>query len=267
MEVKDPKVIAAREKKKAQAARAATKNKENKRENDEGGSSKLKRRKVLAKPKGAPHLSTGAPASRPRQILTGRIIEEGESSRGTSVYVPQWSIPLRCRVDTLEWCLELMRGHGSDGYVGEYVTARVDLEYNSKLYIDAINRYRVVKEEHSGRLLKSHEYKKSLSDPFNMAIQARWGKGLSKGHTDKEIMVVLHKAEDFDPYSDKKLYPTYDKLFEKEYPYVEKIASGYRHLVANLLKVHPDPAPFESTSTPTISKALSRFGVPPPKKT
>ncbi|GKB99174.1 hypothetical protein Tco_0985311 [Tanacetum coccineum] len=67
-----------------------------------------------------------------------------------------------------------------------------------------------------------------------MAIQARWGKGLSEGRTDKEIMA--------------------------------KIARGYRHSVADLLKVYLDPAPFEGISTPTTSKALGRSGAPPPKK-
>ncbi|GKB00462.1 hypothetical protein Tco_0828455, partial [Tanacetum coccineum] len=82
----------------------------------------------------------------------------------------------------------------------------------------------------------SHEYKKSLSEPFHMAIQAG------------------------------KLYLMYDKLFEKEYPYIEKIASGYHHSVVDLLKVHPDPAPFEGTSTPTISKALGASYAPPLQK-
>ncbi|GKF97237.1 hypothetical protein Tco_0293058, partial [Tanacetum coccineum] len=121
--------------------------------------------------------------------------------------------------------------------VRKLVNAREDLEHNAKLYTDAINLYRAVKEEHAGcgqkaelarkdsaliyaeimlaegakdhekltaqlgqaeienfdcirkllptvvsRLLKSHEYKESLSEPFNMAIQAIWGKGLSEGH-------------------------------------------------------------------------------------
>nr|GFB57761.1 hypothetical protein [Tanacetum cinerariifolium] len=97
---------------------------------------------------------------------------------------------------------------------------------------------RELKNARSCCLLKSHEYKKSLSEPFNMAIQAGWGKGLSEGRTDKEIMAVLHKAENFDAYFDNKLYPMYDKLFENEYPYIEKITSGYRHSVVDLLKVH-----------------------------
>ncbi|GJT17872.1 hypothetical protein Tco_0876578 [Tanacetum coccineum] len=81
------------------------------------------------------------------------------------------------------------------------------------------------------------------------------------------IMAILHEVENFDPFSDKKLYPMYDKLFEKKYPYVEKISKGYRHSVADLLKVHPDLIPSTGTSTPTISKALGGSGAPPKKKT
>ncbi|GJS69604.1 hypothetical protein Tco_0702445 [Tanacetum coccineum] len=87
------------------------------------------------------------------------------------------------------------------------------------------------------RLFQIYEYKQSLSEPFNMAIQAGWGKGLAKGRMEEHILAALHAAEGFDAYSDKKLYPMYDKLFEKEYPYVMKVASGYRHFVVDLLKV------------------------------
>ncbi|GJT49058.1 hypothetical protein Tco_0912019 [Tanacetum coccineum] len=107
------------------------------------------------------------------------------------------------------------------------------------------------------RLLRIHEYKQSLSEPFNMAIQAGWGKGLSEVRTEKEILADLSRVENFDAYSDRKLYPIYDKLFEKEYPFVMKIASGYRHIVADILKIHPDPAPSESLAIPTILSALA----------
>nr|GEW03781.1 RNA-directed DNA polymerase, eukaryota, reverse transcriptase zinc-binding domain protein [Tanacetum cinerariifolium] len=214
-------------------------------------------------------LSTDALVSQPREILTG------ESSRSAFVYVPKWNIPLRCHVDTPEWCRELMvhlahsaaqeesnaltnevalqrdwfnvaqgdmaqtdmlerfenllddydnlaEAHAECPAVWKLVFARVDLEHNAKRYTNAIKHLRTVREEHAGlvgRLLKSHEYKESHSRPFNMANQVGWGKGLSEGCKDEEIIAVLHKAKDFDPYSDKKLYPMYDKLFEKEYPY------------------------------------------------
>ncbi|GKC03471.1 hypothetical protein Tco_0995081 [Tanacetum coccineum] len=53
-------------------------------------------------------LSTGVPESQPRTILTGRHVEEGESSWNASVYLPRWNIPRRCRMDTPKWCWELM---------------------------------------------------------------------------------------------------------------------------------------------------------------
>ncbi|GKD39736.1 hypothetical protein Tco_1259943, partial [Tanacetum coccineum] len=230
------------------------------------------------------------------------------------------------------------------GTVQKLVTARQDLEHNARLYTDAINRYKDLKEEHAGcgqkvkvlegernnlstankdqalriqeleaeiarkdsalaaakrmsaegakerqklfsqlsqtevkkfdcirkllptvvgRLLQSHQYKKSLSEPFNMAIQAGWSKGLEEGCSEEETVAALHRAKDFDAYYDKKLYPMYDNLFEKEYPYIMKIASGYRHSVADLLKVHPDPAPSGGTSTYTVSKALGGSSLPP----
>ncbi|GJZ40446.1 hypothetical protein Tco_0587009 [Tanacetum coccineum] len=141
VEVENLKVIVAREKKRAQAARQLPKRKKTRGQmmkeeialcdtgHDDGEPNAPGNENRLAshyphgsvsEPKtnadGSSHplncevenLSTGAPASQPKQILTGRNIEEGESSRGASMYVPQWVIPLRCRVDTPEWCRELM---------------------------------------------------------------------------------------------------------------------------------------------------------------
>ncbi|GKB92529.1 hypothetical protein Tco_0964801 [Tanacetum coccineum] len=47
-----------------------------------------------------------------------------------------------------------------------------------------------------------HEYKKSLSEPFNLAIQAGWAEGC----LEEDIMDDLSRVENFDPYSDKKIY-------------------------------------------------------------
>nr|GEV13179.1 hypothetical protein [Tanacetum cinerariifolium] len=149
------------------------------------------------------------------------------------------------------------------------VTARQDLKHNAKLYTDMANRYMGLKEEHlelEAELARkdsalavaekigqsspqSHEYKKSLSEPFNMAIQAKGNLG--------EVVTTCESAYNFDAYSYKKLYPMYDKLFEKEYHFIMKIASGYRHSVSDLLKVHHDPAPSGGTSAPTISTSLA----------
>ncbi|GJW55937.1 hypothetical protein Tco_0100022 [Tanacetum coccineum] len=114
----------------------------------------------------------------------------------------------------------------------------------------------------SDREKLSHEYKQSLSEPFNMAIQAGWSKGLSEGSSEEDIIVALHRDKNFDAYFDKNLYPMYDKLFEKEYPYVMEIASGFHHSVTNLLKVYHDPDPFGDPSALTISQALGKSSAP-----
>ncbi|GKD06927.1 hypothetical protein Tco_1186612, partial [Tanacetum coccineum] len=166
-------------------------------------------------------LPTGGPLPQTRETLTGRNVEEGKSSRSTTVYVPDWTDMLERFENLQDDYNRLVNAHAEClDIVQKLVTAHQDLEHNARLYTDAINHY-------------------------------------------KEIMAILRKAESFDAYSDKKLYLIYDKLFEKEYPYVEKISSGYRHSVSDLLKVHPDPAPSEGTSAPTISKALGGSSLPP----
>ncbi|GJV14550.1 hypothetical protein Tco_1359873 [Tanacetum coccineum] len=173
--------------------------------------------------------------------------------------------------------------------VRKLVTARQDLKQNAKLFIPQCKRrtnYQLstriklfrfkswrLKMNYLRRILPRGKRrkcpswwpvvssksmsKKSLSEPFNIEIQAGWGKGLSEGRTDEEILNALRGASNFDAYSDKKLYLMYDKLFEKEYPFIMKIATGYRHSVSDLLKVHPDPAPSDGTSVPTISTSLA----------
>ncbi|GKA15209.1 hypothetical protein Tco_0694956 [Tanacetum coccineum] len=261
--LKDPKVIAAREKKKVQAARATAKKKENlKRTDDKGGSSKpkLKKRKTQAKkanttssdhvfspipihtitPTGlvaparsgsgghndeaqtaleddpfSPHQSAydlvnnfinivddkdkesppelshsstnpGGPLTlqlkesfflKPMLMhhLRGRNVEEGESSWSVAIYVPDWNIPHRCRMDTPMWYRDLMvhlappaAQEESNALTNEValqrawfrladshtecsdtvwklVIVRRDLEHNARLYTGAINLYKELK--------------------------------------------------------------------------------------------------------------------------
>ncbi|GJZ98615.1 hypothetical protein Tco_0671068 [Tanacetum coccineum] len=145
--------------------------------------------------------------------------------------------------------------------VWKLVTAREDLEHNAKLYTDAINSYRVVKEEHAG-LPKSNCWRLSWLGKTALTYAERI---LAKGAKYCEKLTAqLGQAEieNFDCI--RKLLPTV--LFEKKYPYNEKFSRCYRDSVADLLKVYPDPAPFTCTSTPTISKDLGGSGAPPKKK-
>ncbi|GKC84922.1 hypothetical protein Tco_1140639 [Tanacetum coccineum] len=45
------------------------------------------------------------------------------------------------------------------------------------------------------RLLNSHEYKESLSIPFNLAIQAGWAKGLAVKRSEEDLMDVLREVQ------------------------------------------------------------------------
>ncbi|GJZ20087.1 reverse transcriptase domain-containing protein [Tanacetum coccineum] len=95
-----------------------------------------------------------------------------------------------------------------------------------------------------------------------------------EGHSEEDIMDALSKVENFDPYSDKKMYVEYDKLFAKRYPYVERISHGFRHSVSDLLKIYPDPpssGQVPATTTWVPDKTFVPSGKAPtssaPKKT
>ncbi|GJV51950.1 hypothetical protein Tco_1447691 [Tanacetum coccineum] len=94
-----------------------------------------------------------------------------------------------------------------------------------------------------GRLLQSHEYKQSLSVPFNYALQTGWGQGLAEERSEKELRQIMMRMDGFDPYSDKKMTAEYERLFSKTYPYVDRISHLSEKPVQELLKLHPAPPP------------------------
>ncbi|GJY73470.1 hypothetical protein Tco_0477901 [Tanacetum coccineum] len=310
-----------------------------------------------------------------RSNLAGDRADGAESSRPRSVYVPEWTIHRRSRVDTPEECRELLthlappavreemnaydnntamerawfsiaRGamaqtdallrfealydahlalkERCEDVTRQLVSTRTDFTHASNLYNTLSNKYQQVRGEHAGcaeklvnaererdelravnadqvsqikeleaelarkdsalvfsdrvsneraveneklvsklgyfekekidsigkllptvvqRLLNSHEYKESLSVPFNLAIQAGWAKGLAVKRSEKDLMDVLREVQGFDPYSDTRMAVEYDKLFTKTYPFVEKISGLPRQTVQELLKMYPAPPP------------------------
>nr|GEX22087.1 hypothetical protein [Tanacetum cinerariifolium] len=168
----------------------------------------------------------------------GLNIEEGESFCPGEIYVPKWGIPWRCRIDSHMWCRELMV-HLAPPAVQEESNALTNsiafdrawfsLARGAMAQINILERFENLQEDYS-KLAETHD---ECSDTVWKLVTAR------------------------------KLHLMYDKLFEKGYPFVMKIASGYRHSVAGLLKIHPDPAPAGGSAAPTISSALV---VPPPSK-
>ncbi|GKA25133.1 hypothetical protein Tco_0711166 [Tanacetum coccineum] len=230
---------------------------------------------------------------RAKRYLRGRHVEDGESSNVGAIYDDYSTLAeahdgcsdtvrklVTARQDlehnpnlytNISNCFkELKEEHsGCDGKVKVLEEERNQLSFVNKAQATQIQELEseLVKKGYelkfADHLLQSHEYKKSLSEPFNMAIQAGWGKGLSQGQTDKQIFVALNEVQGFDSYSDMKLYPMYGKLFEAQYPFIAKIASGYLHSVTDMLKIHPDPAPSGSTPALTISTTFAGTGPPP----
>nr|GEX54852.1 hypothetical protein [Tanacetum cinerariifolium] len=56
------------------------------------------------------------------------------------------------------------------------------------------------------RLFQSHEYKQSLSKPFNLAIQVGWAKGLVAECSEEDLLKLVNRIEGFDVYADKKMF-------------------------------------------------------------
>ncbi|GJZ18076.1 hypothetical protein Tco_0554199, partial [Tanacetum coccineum] len=199
------------------------------------------------------HLSTGAPVSRPRQILTDTLkwcrelmvhlappIAQEESNSLTNDVALQraWFSLARgamAQTNILERFENLLAEYDTladthvecSETVRKLVTARQDLEHNANVYTDAINRYKSMKEEHAGCGQKAELARKDSMLTYTERM-------LAEGANDHEKLTAQ---------------------------------PGYRHSVADLLKVHLDLAPSTSTSTPTISKALGGSGAPPKKKT
>ncbi|GKE84536.1 hypothetical protein Tco_1558278, partial [Tanacetum coccineum] len=94
-----------------------------------------------------------------------------------------------------------------------------------------------------GRLLQSHEYKQSLSVPFNYALQTRWGQGLAEERSEEELRKIMMRMNGFDPYSNKKMSAEYERLFSKTYSYMDCISHLSEKPVQDLLKLHPAPPP------------------------
>nr|GEX72784.1 hypothetical protein [Tanacetum cinerariifolium] len=127
---------------------------------------------------------------------------------------------------------------------------------SEKKKFDCIRKLLPTVVEH---LFQSYEYKQSLSEPFNLAIQTGRGEGLTEERSKEELLSLMSRMENFDAYADKKMRVEYDKLFEKRYPYVEKVSCGFCHTVSALLKVYPDFPPSEQAppNNPFSGKAPS----------
>nr|GEW32558.1 hypothetical protein [Tanacetum cinerariifolium] len=84
------------------------------------------------------------------------------------------------------------------------------------------------------RLLSSDEYKKSMSDVFNLAIATEWSEGLKAACFVEQAEAILATATDYDPAYKATFMSEFDSLYSKSYLYVEKLDESFRLLLGDL---------------------------------
>ncbi|GKA17392.1 hypothetical protein Tco_0697229 [Tanacetum coccineum] len=220
--------------------------------------------------------TTSPTRSRPQ----GTHVEEGKSSRGRAYYVPEWLIYRKCRVDTPGWCRELMVGLGAQCHTlvkGEHEGCAEKLQVleDQNIKLSRVIKYQTLWIRELEEVLARKDYALVYAERIN-AERAQekeklvaqlsetemekfdfgWAKWLTEERSKEDLLDLMSRMEGFDAYADKKMYVEYDKLFEKRYPFMERISNGFRHSVTDLLKVYPEPplsgrAPSVTVEAPT----------------
>ncbi|GKC74038.1 hypothetical protein Tco_1119921 [Tanacetum coccineum] len=90
------------------------------------------------------------------------------------------------------------------------------------------------------RILSSVEYKNSLSESFNLAIADEWSKGVNVDRTDEEVQAILATATDYDLDCRSTFQSSFEDLFTKSYPYVEKLTEALRQPLGDLQNIWPN---------------------------
>ncbi|GKA64611.1 hypothetical protein Tco_0764318 [Tanacetum coccineum] len=101
----------------------------------------------------------------------------------------------------------------------------------------------------------SHEYKQSLSVPFNYALQTGWGQGLAEARSEEELREIMMRMNGFDPYSDKKMNAEYERA--------EEVAGSTNTVSREFSKSKTGPSLQDPVSEPTSGGSKA----PPSKKT
>ncbi|GJY85592.1 hypothetical protein Tco_0499618 [Tanacetum coccineum] len=98
---------------------------------------------------------------------------------------------------------------------------------------------------------------RSLGEAFSLAVGKGFIDGISIGRKEEDIRAILKAALSVDPSSSDTFMETYEKLFDKRYPYVDKVArmylldpSGLQNVMSDEIGPTPGGGPHD---TPTAS--------------
>nr|GEX84681.1 hypothetical protein [Tanacetum cinerariifolium] len=108
-------------------------------------------------------------------------------------------------------------------------------------------------------LHQSVEYKRPLGEVFSLANGKGFIDGLSVGRKDEDVQPILEATPGVDLTSSDTFMREYNKVVDKKYPYVDKVARAYLLHLTGLQNVMPDgigPTPGQGPrDTPTASYA------------
>ncbi|GKA98183.1 hypothetical protein Tco_0826077 [Tanacetum coccineum] len=88
--------------------------------------------------------------------------------------------------------------------------------------------------------LDREKYVVEAGEAFSLAISKGFIDGISIGRKDPEIQAILKATPNVNPTSSDIFMETYEKLFDKRYPYVDKVARMYLLDPSSLQNVMPD---------------------------
>ncbi|GJZ98442.1 hypothetical protein Tco_0670895 [Tanacetum coccineum] len=90
------------------------------------------------------------------------------------------------------------------------------------------------------RLHQSADYKRACGEVFSLAIGNGFIDGVSIGRKEKDVQAILAATPNVDPAFSATFKDQYEKLFDKRYPYVDKVSRAYFLDPSSLQNVMPD---------------------------
>ncbi|GJX73984.1 hypothetical protein Tco_0312579 [Tanacetum coccineum] len=113
------------------------------------------------------------------------------------------------------------------------------------------------------RLHQSDEYKWSFREVFSLAVGKGFIGGVSIGRSDVDVRAILEATPNVDPAASDTFMDAYEKLFDRRYPYVDKVARIYLLDPSGLQNIMPDetgPTP-GGVVAPYHGKGKEKVGV------
>ena len=102
------------------------------------------------------------------------------------------------------------------------------------------------------RLFNSDEYKKSLGRVYSLSYSGGFIDGVRAERKPDDAEKILQKIKKLNMEAPKLWKPEYHKLFEAEYPYVQKLAESFRLPLGDQMNLLPEEPIKKATPTPAV---------------